>query len=272
MYAMHILMIFTLVACSTGPSNYGALKKKQGWADETIGNDLRMASFQGNSATKKEAAELYAKFRAIEVCHEIGTPNTHILKIKDKSYSKEIVSSTSTTPSYYYGMSPYYGGIRGVNPGMGVGYSVGSTSTRSDTYNYPLFEVYFECVANPKDARLSFIELSGSQMKDLVKDLQGAIQVEEVLDDSPNRGKLQKGDIIVKARGERVTSLVEGFHTARKNMDQKLNVEFFRDGVKKQAVVSFADVTQHVQEAQNEIIKSGCKEESVQASSPLCKK
>lgn len=272
MRIMHFLMILVVVACSSSPTSYAPSKNKEGYTDETIGNDLRMATFQGNSSTKREPAELYAKFRAIEVCSELGKPYTHLLKIKDKSFSKEIVSSTTTTPSYYYGMSPYYGGYRGMGPGMGVGYSVGSTSTRSDTYEYPLFEVYFECVDKAFDARLSFIEVSASQMKDLIKDLQGAIQIDEVLPESPNRGKLEKGDILIKAGGERITSLVEGFHAARRNIGQALRVEFFRNGMKKQTDMSFLDVSEQVKAAQDEIIKSGCKDEKIKESSSLCKK
>lgn len=94
-------------------------------------------------------------------------------------------------------------------------------------------------------------------MKDLIKDLQGAIQVDEVLPESPNRGKLEKGDILIKAGGERITSLFEGFHAARRNIGKTLRVEFFRNGMNKQTDLSFLDVSEQVKTAQDEIIKSG---------------
>lgn len=264
-----ILMILFVTACSTSPTLYVPLEDNKGYSDKIVDTDLRVASFQGNSATKKEDAELYAKFRAIEICQEMGQVYTHILVVQDKTYSKDILQTSSTGPSYYYGMSPYYGRYCGYG---GMSYGMASTTTTSETYTYPLFEVYFECVDRPLDARVSLKNLSSSQMQNLVKDLQGAVQIDDVLSDSPNKGKLKSGDIIITANGQRVDKVLELFQASRRSKQKNFRVEFFRDGVKKETTISFLDVTELVAQAQEEIIKSACKMEGIKDKKSLCLK
>ena len=70
-----ILLVYLLVSfgCATSPTKYVESSGKQGFSDKSIENHLYVATFMGNSATGKETAELYAKFRAIEVCYEKKT-------------------------------------------------------------------------------------------------------------------------------------------------------------------------------------------------------
>lgn len=263
-----IVMLSVIAACSMSPSKYVSFKDKQGYSDKIMDPNLRVASFQGNSATKKETAELYAKFRAIELCHEGDKKYTHILRVKDKTFTKEISQTSTVTPSYYYGMSPYYSRA---GLGMGVAYMPVSTTTSNDTYTYPSFDVYFECVDKALDARISLQDLSSSQVTKLVKDVMGAPQVDDVLSDSPNVGVLKKGDIIVAANGERVGNTVDLFKASRASMNKPFSVEFFREGVRKSTRIRFSDVTELVAESQAEIIKKACKEDGIKGVSPLCK-
>jgi hypothetical protein len=265
MRVLLFLIILSAVSCSTSPSLYAPSKDKQGYTDETVVDGLRLATFQGNSATKKSSAELYAKFRAIEICFDLKKPYTHILDVRDKTYSKEITQASSTGPSYYYGMSPYYGH----GAGMGMSYGTTSTTISNETYTYPMFDVYFECVDKPLDARVALIVLSQSQMQTLVKDLKGAVQVDNVLEDSPDQGKIQKGDIIIKANGERVTTVLDVFKAARKAKQQNFRIEFFRDGIKKQTEISFLDVSNLVDEVQKDILKQACKVDEI-SKRPIC--
>lgn len=267
-----ILMIFIVASCSTSPTPYAPMKDKQGYSDQTIDSDLRMASFQGNSATKKDAAELFAKYRAIQICNDVNKPYTHILVVKDKTFDKEVSTASSTGPTYYYGMSPYYGHYGGYGGGVGMSYGTATTTVSNETYTYPLFEVYFECVDKPKDARVSLTTLSSSQMKTLMQDLKGGVQVDDILDDSPNKNKFQKGDIIIKANGDRVEKPIEVFQAARKNQQKDMLVEYFRNGVKKSDTVSFKDVTALVDEAQKEIIGRVCKMKDMKDTQDICKK
>lgn len=265
-------LVLVSVGCSTRPTTYQlSTKDKDGYSDKNMDNLLRVATFKGNSATSKETAELYAKFRAIEICEELGNTLTHIMLVKDNTYSKEISQTTATAPTYYYGMSPYYGRGGAYGRGYGMGYGTVSTTTLNDTYTYPMFDAYFECVDRPVDARVSLTNLSASQMKDIVKDLQGAVQVEEVLDDSPNKGTLEKGDIVVRVNNERVEKIIDVYHLLRKPGGSKFRAEVYRNGVKKMVDVKLADVTDQVTESQKEIIKQACKVKDLKDKNKLCK-
>ena len=266
-----IALTLSFVGCATRPSTYKLSKPnaKEGYSDKNMDNLLRVATFQGNSATTKESAELYAKFRAIEICEELGNTLTHIMLVKDNTFSKEISQTTASGPSYYYGMSPYYGHYSGT--GVGMGYGTVSTTTSNDTYTYPMFDVYFECVDKPVDARISLINLSSSQMKEIVKDLQGAVQVDAVLEDSPNKGKIQKGDIVTRVNGERVEKIIDVYHMFRRPNASKYEVELYRNGVKKMVEVKQSDVTEQVAESQKEILKAACKMKDLKEDNKLCK-
>jgi hypothetical protein len=274
MRVLLIALTLAAVGCATTPTPYQLSNKdKDGYSDKNMDSLLRVATFKGNSATKKETAELYAKFRAIEICKEMGNNLTHILLVRDNTYSKEISQTTANGPSYYYGMSPYYGHYGAYGAGMGGGYGYGTvtTTTSNDTYTYPMFDVYFECVDKPLDAGISLINLSSSQMKTIVKDLQGAVQVDAVLDESPNKGKIEKGDIVVKANGERVEKIIDVYHMFRKPSISNYQVELYRNGVKKTVPVAMTDVTEKVAAAQKEIIKEACKAKELKDTNKLCK-
>jgi hypothetical protein len=276
---MRILLISLFLfgaGCSTNPTQYVPSEDDLGYSDQIVDENLRVTTFKGNSATKKEMAELYSKFRALELCHEMGKTYTHILLMKDKTYSKDISQATATGPSYYYGVSPYYGGY-GSGVGMGAGYGYGgygttTTRTYNESYTYPMFDVYFECVEKPTDAGIALHNLSQSQVNDFVKDVQGAVQVEEVLTGSPNTGAIQKNDIITKVNGERVTKVLEVYQASRKSMGKELKVELFRDGKKKEVVVKFKDVSKLVGEAQQAILNEACKLDEIKKDKKICKK
>lgn len=268
MKLMALLLLASIYGCST-PTGYEKSSGKEGYSDKSIDQNLKVADFKGNSSTKGDRAELFAKFRAIEVCQKEKNTLAHILTVKDKTTEKNVTQSTTSYPSYYYGASPYYGYGR-YGGGVGMSYSVGSTQTWNETYTYPEFEVYFECTPTPKDARVSFKNLSSSQIKDFVKDLMGAVQVDNVLEDSPNKTRLKVGDIITHANGNRVGSILELYQSNRNSSSPRFKVDFFREGVKKSTDVAFLDVTEMVMHSQKEIIKEACKSNDLKKNS-LCK-
>ena len=260
------LLLTLFVACSTSPSIYKASTGKEGYSDKLVDSNLKVSTYIGNSATKKETAELYAKFHAIEMCRELNKPLTHILLVRDKTYQKEISQTSTTYPTYYYGASPYYGG-----PAMYTAYSTGYTQTYNESFTYPLFDVYFECTDRPLDAQMAFKPLSQSQVKDFVNDLNGAVQVDAVLPDSPNKGKLMPADIIIKANGARVGDIQELFQASREAKQENFFVDFIREGKPMKTKVEFADVSAKVKEAQDEIIKQACKKNELKGKNALCK-
>lgn len=270
MRTISFLLLLLMIGCTSSPTNYIPRKNNQGYSDETVSNDLRKSEFQGNAQLKKEKAELFAKFRAIEVCREMNK-DAHIMLVNDKSYEKNVVQANTAGPGYYYGMSPYYGQYGAYGPGMTMGYSSTTTNYSTESYTYPYFETYFECVDKSFDAGMHFQNLSASQVSTIVKDVTGAVQVNDVADYSPNKGVIQKGDIITHVAGERVTKQLDVYNSSRKNPGAPIRVDFFRNGKKKSATVQFKDVTDMVKEADAEIVKAACKDKFLKDESKICK-
>lgn len=268
-----ILSLIILAACGSDPATYKASNGKTGYSDKMVDPNLKVSSFQGNSSTKTEKAQLYAKFHAIEMCMEMNRKLTHILAVKDKTFQKEITQTTAYAPTYYYGMAPYYGRYGAYGSGVSMYGAYGSTNTQTSTEvkNIPQFDVYFECVDDAIDARMSFKTLSSADLKNLVKDLKGGVQVDEILPDSPNKDIFQVGDIILKANGTRVATTIELYQAHRNSNAKKFTIEFLREGKTKTAEVKFLNVTDMVANSQAEIIKEACKEDNVKKSSSLCK-
>ncbi|WPU65915.1 PDZ domain-containing protein [Peredibacter starrii] len=273
MRSIAIMSLIALVGCASEPASYKESKGKTGFSDKIVDQNLRVSTFQGNSATKKEKAQLYAKFHAIELCKEMNQPYTHILTIRDTSFQKEITQTNTYGPTYYYGVSPYYGryGAYGAGVSMYGAYGPMNTQTTTDVKPVPQFDVYFECVPKAMDARMSFKSLSASDMKNLMQDVKGGVQVEEILPDSPNKNILQVGDIIIKGNGTRVEKVVELYQAHRNSNANQFTVEFFRNGKMKSANVKFLDVTEMVGTAQNEILKEACKEDGIKGVRDICK-
>ncbi|WP_408098823.1 CC0125/CC1285 family lipoprotein [Peredibacter sp. HCB2-198] len=274
MKSIAYLSFLALLGCASEPVTYKESTGKSGYSDKMIDQNLRVSSFQGNSSTKKEKAQLYAKFHAIELCKEMNSPYTHILTIRDTTFDKEVTQTNTYAPTYYYGVSPYYGryGAYGAGVSMYGAYGPMNTQTTTDVKTIPQFDVYFECVNKAQDARMSFKGLSAADMKNLMKDVKGGVQIEEILPDSPNKKTLQVGDIIIKGNGTRVEKVVELYQSHRNSNAEKFVIEFFRDGKRKTAEVKFLDVTEMVGSAQEEIIKEACKDDSIKGTAALCKK
>jgi S1-C subfamily serine protease len=117
---------------------------------------------------------------------------------------------------------------------------------------------------------MSFNVLSQSQMKDFIKDLKGAVQIEAILPDSPNKNQFKVADIITHVNGTRVDSILELYQTSRIAVGKKIVVNFIREGNKKTAEVKQLDVTDLVDHSQKEIVKAACKIDELK-SRPLCK-
>lgn len=274
MRSIAILSLIALVGCASEPASYKESSGKVGYSDKIVDTNLKISTFEGNSSTKKEKAQLYAKFHAIELCKEMNQPLTHILTIRDTTFDKEVTQTNTYAPTYYYGVAPYYGryGAYGAGVSMYGAYGPTNTQTTTDVKTIPRFDVYFECVAKALDARMSFKGLSADNMKQLMKDVKGGVQIEEILPDSPNKGTLQVGDIIIKGNGTRVEKVVELYQAHRNSNADKFTVEFFRNGKRKTAVVKFLDVSEMVSSAQAEILKEACKEDGIKGVRDICKK
>ncbi|HXH76219.1 MAG TPA: PDZ domain-containing protein [Bacteriovoracaceae bacterium] len=254
-FVTKLLPIILAVSCaSTSRTKYQSYEKQQGYRDLPSENNLRVGNFTANAYTNKDDAELFAKFRAIEICKESGFKLTHMLDVKDKSVSKDVIRSSGTGfPNYYYGMSPYYNRFSGFNIGM----SSMSSSSWEETYTYPEYTVYFDCVNSAFGPELILRDVTPEEMKLLVKDLKGGLQVEQVMESSPNVKILEEGDVILKVLGQRVQTqaqLLKVFSAERRSVP----VEIMREGVRKTVTLKSNDVSEFIAKSQDGIIQNAC--------------
>jgi len=268
-----LFFIFILASCSSQErTKYQAYDKDErgGYSSEKFTDSLDSVVFQGNRFTKRKDAEAFARFRAIEICHERGVPLTQIVGVLDKTSEKEVTRSSSNVygfPSYYYGYSPFWSRYSGV--GFSAGINTVSSESWSETLVYPRYEVLFRCVSKVFEPELILREVSAAEMKHLVKDLKGGLQVEKIMKDSPNKN-LHPQDIILRARGERISrnwELLSSFDENHIGIESQI----LRDGAKKNLTLRAREVTDEALKSQQETINSVCKFEEV-ATRSLCKK
>lgn len=254
-----VLVLLLIASCSsTKPTPYQKEKKKQGYRDTTF-EELKVASFKGNSYTKKDKAQLYAEFRAIENClHNEEDKRANIIDIFDKTVQKEITRSSGSAwgPSYF-GMYPYYS--RYSSFGLSAGFNTINTNSWSETVIFPHIEVYYTCSSSVYRPQVIFKELSAEQIKHLVKDVKGAIQVEKINSGSPNIKSLEPGDIILKANGKRIEKVFELIRMFSKDM-REVSVQLLREGDRSVAKISSVDITPEVEKTEKDIIHKVCKE------------
>lgn len=261
-----LTLLISIVGCASSRTKYQSYEDKEGYRDRES-KGLKVTSFKANARTKKEVAELFAKFRAIENCKEAGFKLAHILDVKDKTVSKDVVRSSSTGfPSYYYGMSPFYSRY---HTGFGLGFSTMSSNTWEETYSYPEFEVTYECAQETFEPELILREVPAEEMKLLVKDLKGGLQVEEIIKGSPNQNVIKEGDVILKANDRRLESksvLIQMFKPGQTSIP----IEVMREGVRKNVILKGVDVSSYILDSQKEIIKKACHKKEIKKRQ-LCK-
>lgn len=263
------LLILILLSCSSQKRTpYQKFKEKKGGGYNEIifDSDLKSISFKGNSHTKKSYAELFSKFRTIENCRS-ENKLSQMLSVSDQSKSKTVTRSTSDVYGFpsYYGYHPYrYSGI---------GFSAGFNTIRSDSWDetliYPQIEVYYRCVEKVYEPEIILREVPASEMNALVKDLKGALQIENILEGSPNLKVLKVGDIILKASGSRIQKnheLLKIFSTNQKHE----TLEIMREGQRMPIKIMATDVTSQVKSSEEAIILAACKFDDVRKKSPLC--
>ncbi len=261
MFSRFLILLF-IVSCSTSkPTPYQKEKKKEGYRDQTY-EELRVSSFRANSNTKKDRAILYAEFRAIDQCLSEGKKHANLIDVQDKTVEKEITKSTGGAwgPSIYGGAYPYYSRYSTI--GVGIDYSTISTNSWKETMIFPHIEVYYTCSEQIYRPRVGFKELNAEEIKHLVKDVKGALQIEKIMDNSPNKDRFESGDIILKARGKRIEKVYEliSLFTASQ---REVSLEILREGERKRVTMNSSDVTEEVALAETEKIKAACQDKKI---------
>lgn len=254
-----LILLFVIVSCSSSkPTPYQKEKKHEGYHDAAF-EDLGVASFKGNSYTKREVAKKFAEFRAIEMCKE-QQKHANIIDVFDKTVEKDVVRTTGSSwgPSYGYGygMYPYYSRYPGF--GFGIDYNTMSGTSWSEKLIYPDLEVYYNCREKIYRPQVFMKEVSAEQMKLLVKDLKGALQVEKIGDKSPNEKKIELGDIILKADGRRIEKVFELIRLFD-SKESIVKLSILREGQPITAKITAKDVTDEVDTTEKQIIQDVCK-------------
>lgn len=268
-----LIFVFILTSCSSNErTKYQAFKKNKGggYQESSVDDNLKIVQFKANSNTKKQIALKFAKFRAIEICHAKNFSLTHFLVTLDKTLLKTVTKTSSTGyPVYYYGMSPYYTRYSGF--GYGLGFSSVSSTSWGETVQYPNVEVVYECANEVYGPLVAFREVPAEDMKHLIKDLRGGLQIEKFTKDSLNTKDLKVGDILIRAndiRIEHIYHILSLFHTS---LDHKIKVDVLRDGnIKSGIMLTGLDVSANILETQKKIIKSTCKYKELKDKA-LCK-
>lgn len=254
-----ILFLFVFIsACATKPTPYQKEKNKEGFSDSST-DSLKVSVFKANSVTKPEKAQKYAEFRAIQICREKENKHANILDINDVSVKKNVVRTSGGAwgPSYGFGMYPYYS--RYSSFGVGVNYSSIQTDSTIEEVRYPVMQVFYTCSDKIVRPEIILKEISAEQMKILVKDLKGALQVQKVPENSPNEKAIEVGDIILKADGRRIEKVHELIGLF-KDENSKVVVDFLREGEKKTATLRAVDITDVALQTEKQIITSVCKD------------
>jgi hypothetical protein len=262
-------MIF-LAACSSR-TKYQVYKKRDGGYEQSrFDKNLSVVNFRGNNYTMKSTAELFAKFRAVELCHEAQKKVADLVGIVDHSENKTITRTSGGVygfPSYYYGYSPFYNRYSGFGFGTSIG--IMSGSSWNETLTYPNVDVVYRCGEKVYEPEIILREVSADDMKTLTKDLKGALQVEKFIDGSPNK-KLEQGDFILKVSGERIEKSWQ-LMAAFDQDHRRVPVEVMRDGNRMKMEIESKDVTDKVEKSEQEIIDKGCDFKEIKKR-PICKK
>lgn len=245
-----ILLLFT-ISCATHRTPYQPHDDYYGGYSENLSGELKFARFTGNAHTFASDAQLFSHFRAMEICRESEKPVALVVEQLDLSQEKQV--QRSSTSGSFIGKTYF-----------------GSSSSWVETYTFPTYDTYFVCTDKAYTTNVSFKVITKEDMKLLVKDLKGAVQVFSLNKESPNHGILMEGDIIIKMNGERVEYLGEivwGLEKAKNK--EAIPVVLFREGELLKINIKSREVTDSVLTRQSEIVKSLCQVSEI-GERPIC--
>ncbi len=202
-----------------------------GYVDSMESESISIARFIGNPNTPAKNIEGLAITRAMEVCYERGAQITFIMDGADTSTSTE-ANGKSTT--------------------------------------YPSFNSYFSCGSKSSGIGIGMKALSPEDVKSFVKDLMGAVQVQEIAENSPNKGKVQIGDIIIKVNGNRITNKRQLIAELRYDSKDKISLNIIRDGSAKTIELKRVDTTEQNSKKYLTSKNLACKDPEI-SERPFCK-
>lgn len=258
-----LMFALSFVACACGVSGLKigpqikryyvpATDNGRGYSDKKLGGGIRIATYEWNEESDKYDAEeafWFSRFRAMEQCHEAGKKYTAFLKTVDQTESETVQRSK--------GNSIY---------GSHVGFT--HVTTREDKILYPKIETYYACGDhfNGIDAKTRY--LKAEDVKMIVSDVMGAMQVIEVSEGSP----LQYGDIIIKVNDVRASDITRyylGLHSTNNTTQVKLKL--IREGQVKELSVPLIDSTDTYASDYTKSLNESCQYREL-SEMPICKR
>lgn len=274
-YAGLLALSVGLVNCAhTDRTGYHPANWTGGYTDNKLDGQMRVARFAGNAYTRSDTAVRLSNFRAFEVCKEEGFEAARVFGVNDLSTSQTVTksaSSTYTAPMQYNGSSNYYGYTSHHSGTITGGNQYANTTSWNETYRYPTFDTYFKCTDHIFQTKLELKPISPEDMKPFVKDLMGALQVQNIKDDSPNHVAIQVGDLVVKVEGNRVQNLVQFVNAVDNAKDKgRIELRIIRDGKPKTVTAAAVEATSEVIKAENELIDRECSLAPELKKRPIC--
>lgn len=226
-------MLFVFSSCSSLSVNYSPVTESStgGYKDSRIDTKTISTRFVGNMFTEPKNMVLFAQFRSLEVCRSQKKNMARVLMFNDLSPSKNIQEADG-----YKNLVPEY-------LAENQAYSKYSGTEISNGSINPIFETIYSCTDKVFDTQLDLKDVRAEDAKLFVKDLKGAVQIENIPLNSVNSSNLKIDDIIVKVNGERTKSRLDFYRIVDEANSTKLTFTLYREGSMKEVAAATVDVT-----------------------------
>lgn len=262
-----ILLVPALSGCASfnkaAPPTYGPSLFSEGYTDNTQTlnhQNLYSTIYESNGRLNDQGVQQLARFRAIEKCKSLKFEYAQIFKSEDRGSSNMILRSSTSTQQF---PTSYVRGPNGTS--VWGGNSLTSTSTWNETVHRPAALVYYFCTNQSQALRSQFRPLSGQDLKPLVKDLLGGLQVWRAEDSG-----LKRGDVILGVGdSKRIVDEAELYSYLLGENKNSVTFDVLRDGAIRRIHLDLSDIKHDKRQEQNEFAKSTCSAFSIE-NSILC--
>jgi len=259
-----LTLLSIMVGCSTSKGTK-YLPEYQGEGYSEIKNSKYfISSFKGNSYTHPELALFFSRFRALEICKELGQDIVINMQTEDLTKKKEVLQSSSYSyqaPVNFLGNvnSTYNAFSKTLNSNYSGTINGGSVvqtgSSWVENLFYPVYNTYFTCSNDYYSLDVGTKEFKPEEVRHIVPDLMGAVQVVET--ESINLEGLQVGDLILKANNIRIKDFKD-LVIIMQESKKKIVLSVIRNGSPKEVTEYLKDKTIEEKQKQEEIRERAC--------------
>lgn len=274
----YLIFIFLFVGCaSKSRTQYDVDGHYGGFSDGKIEGNIRYALFRGNAYTHADDAKNFAILRSIEVCENIKKKLSYTIDLQDltSSSTHQRSSGVALNSQRNFNGTITPNGFGGFNNSgvVSPNTNVLNSTTWNETYTYPSFRIIFQCTDREFRVGIDMEDVSAEQMKPYVKDLLGAVQIIEVLGDSPNKDIIDVGDLIIKINSKRVFSSKSVMLKIQEaGVKGKLEIEIIRDGKSKKLTAKVVDISNERASKKEAFLRNVCSTVPEIGSREICKR